>query len=48
MKPENPSTPPTEPQPEEKQTWTPPTLKKMDIEETAIGQGPNMDIDGSS
>ena len=27
----------------EKETWTQPTLKKMDIEETAFGDGTNID-----
>jgi hypothetical protein len=41
-----PVTPPAPPQPDEKQPWTPPVLKKMDIEETAIsvtGQFPDGD-----
>jgi hypothetical protein len=42
------ATPPAEPQPAEKQPWTRPELKKMDIEETAIGIGQNLDIDGAS
>ena len=27
----------------EKETWTAPTIKKMDIEETAVGDGLNAD-----
>lgn len=37
-----------EPQNEVKQTWTPPKLKKLDIQETAISQGQNFDADGFS
>jgi len=48
MNPAEPSTPPAEPQPAEKQPWTPPVLKKMDIEETALGIQQNQDIDGAS
>ena len=43
-----PTSKPVDPQPEEKQTWTTPVLKKMDIEETAIGSAQNLDIDGAS
>lgn len=43
-----PTTPAGEPQPAEKVTWTPPVLKKMDIEETAISAGQNFDGDGFS
>lgn len=42
------TTPPAEPQPEEKQPWTRPELKKMDIEETAFGGAQNLDLDGFS
>ena len=42
------STPPTDPQSVEKQPWTPPVLKKLDIEETAIGSAQNIDLDGAS
>jgi hypothetical protein len=42
------SQPATEPQPAEKETWTPPVLKKMDIEETAFGIGPQFDGDTKS
>lgn len=42
------SNPPVESQPAEKQPWTPPVLKKLDIEETAIGSGQNIDLDGAS
>ena len=38
----------TEPQPEEKLPWTAPTLKKMDIEETAFNGLVNEDGDGLS
>jgi hypothetical protein len=48
MHPAEPSTPPVEPQPAEKQLWTPPVLKKMDIEETALGNVQNIDLDGAS
>jgi hypothetical protein len=48
MNAEKPSTPSTEPQPEEKQPWTSPILKKMDIEETAIAIGQTLDGDGFS
>lgn len=34
--------------PEEKQPWTAPVLKKMDIEETAIGLAQKIDGDGAS
>lgn len=27
----------------EKEVWTAPTIKKMDIEETAVGDGPQFD-----
>lgn len=41
-----------EPQPEqqieEKQPWSAPVLKKMDIQETAISQGTAFDGDGFS
>jgi hypothetical protein len=48
MKIETPSNPPPDPQSTEKQPWTPPNLKKMDIEETAISVGQNFDGDGMS
>ncbi len=48
MDPVNPSPSPAAPQPDEKQPWTPPVLKKMDIEETAIGSAQNIDRDGMS
>ena len=48
MDPVNPSPSPAAPQPDEKQPWTPPVLKKMDIEETAIGSAQNIDLDGTS
>ncbi len=46
-----PVTPPTstdKPENEEKQPWTSPELKKMDIEETAFGGTNNNDLDGQS
>jgi hypothetical protein len=43
-----PSTPASEPQPAEKQPWTTPILKKMDIEETAFNQLITDDGDGQS
>jgi hypothetical protein len=48
MNPEAPSTPSVDPNPVEKQPWTSPILKKMDIEETAISQGVSDDGDGFS
>ncbi len=45
----SPSSPPAaEPQPAEKETWTAPVLKKMDIAETAFGLGPQFDGDTKS
>ncbi len=37
-----------EPRPTEKETWTPPVLQKMDVEETALGNGLTIDADGMS
>jgi hypothetical protein len=48
MSPATPPTPPAEPQPEEKQPWTTPELKKLDIEETAFFGEQSNDGDGFS
>ena len=40
--------PKPEQQNEEKQPWSAPVLKKMDIQETAISAGQNFDGDGFS
>jgi len=48
MKSETPTTPSPDPKPAEKQPWTPPKIKKMDIEETAIGIAGSFDADGMS
>jgi hypothetical protein len=48
MNPEPTSTPSVDPKSVEKHPWTPPVLKKMDIEETAVSVGPVDDGDGTS
>ncbi len=48
MNSETPATPSPESKPEEKQPWTPPQIKKLDIEETAISGGVLPDGDGAS
>jgi len=48
MNSETPENPSHEPMPEENQPWTPPQIKKMDIEETAISGGVLPDADGAS
>jgi hypothetical protein len=45
---DTPSTPATESEASEKEPWTPPILKKMDIEETAFGGNAAPDGDGNS
>ena len=48
MKNETPTKATPEAKPDEKQKWTPPKMKKMDIEETAFGGAQQFDGDGMS
>lgn len=48
MNPETETTTPDESEAAEKQAWVSPSIKKMDIEETAFGGQANNDLDGFS
>jgi len=48
MNPDTSTTTPTESEATEKKTWVSPSLKKMNIEETAFGGNVQEDLDGFS